>query len=116
MRLTLALLLLALPLAAQSPVGTWATEATRTVQGTEVTDHGAISFRADHTYVAARKWTWMADGIRSGLYAYAEGTWRTAGDSLCVKREDVASETCLPFLTTAHTLQWGGFTFTGSGE
>ena len=41
----LVLLLLALPLAAQSPVGTWEAETVRVVQGIEVTDHGAITFR-----------------------------------------------------------------------
>ena len=107
---------LLLQLSVASPVGTWEAEATRTVQGTEVTDHGAITFRADHTYVAARKWTWMEDGLRSGLYAYAEGTWRTAGDTICVRREDMAAETCQPFTATAHTLQWGAFTFTGAAE
>ena len=108
---------------AVSPVGTWEAETVRVVQGIEVTDHGAITFRADHTYVAARKWTWTADGIRSGLYAYAEGTWRidkvSSDDGffrLCVKREDVAAETCQPFTATAHTFQWGAFTFTGSAE
>ena len=101
---------------AVSPVGTWEAEATRTVQGTEVTDHGTITFRKDGTYAAARKWTWMEDGLRSGLYAYAEGTWRTAGDSLCVKRDDVATEVCQPFTATAHTLQWGAFTFTGAAD
>ena len=65
-----ALLLLALPLAAQSPVGTWEAEATRTVQGTEVTDHGAITFRADHTYVAARKWTWIRVPISSRPWCF----------------------------------------------
>jgi len=81
------LLLLALPLAAQgtqiggfdgirtiniSPAGTWEAETTRVVQGTEVTDHGTITFRADGTYAAARKWTWLADGLRSGLFSYTE--------------------------------------------
>ena len=117
------LLLLALPLAAQSPVGTWEAETVRVVQGTEVTDHGTITFRADGTYTAARKWTWTEDGLRSGLFSYAEGTWRIdkvpSDDGLlrlCVKRDDVASETCQPFTATAHTLQWGPFTFTGSAE
>ena len=41
---------------AVSPVGTWEAETVRVVQGIEVTDHGAITFRADHTYVAARNW------------------------------------------------------------
>ena len=34
------------------------------MQGTEVTDHGTVTFRPDGTYAAARKWTWLADGIR----------------------------------------------------
>ena len=117
------LLLLALPLAAQSPAGTWEAETTRVVQGTEVTDHGTITFRADGTYAAARKWTWLADGLRTGLYAYIEGTWRidkTPSDDgllrLCVKREDGATEVCQPYAVTAHTLRWGAFTFTGSAE
>ena len=126
-----ALLLLALPLAAQSPqiggfdgirtinispAGTWEAETTRVVQGTEVTDHGTITLKPDGTYQAARKWTWLADGIRTGLYAYIEGTWRTEGPSPCVKREDGATEVCQPFTATPHTLRWGVFTFTGSAE
>ena len=125
------LLLLALPLAAQgtqiggfdgirtiniSPAGTWEAETTRVVQGTEVTDHGTITFRADGTYAAARRWTWDQDGIRTGTFAYVEGTWRTEGDSLCVKRDDAATETCQPYAVTDHTLRWGAFTFTGSAE
>lgn len=112
----LVLLLLALPLAAQSPVGTWEAETVRVVQGTEVTDHGTITLKPDGTYAAARKWTWLADGIRTGPYAYIEGTWRTEGDRLCVKREDGATETCQPFAVTANTLAWGPFTFTGASD
>ncbi len=112
----LVLLLLALPLAAQSPVGTWEAETVRVVQGIEVTDHGTVTFRPDGTYAAARKWTWLADGIRTGLFSYIEGTWRTAGDTLCVKREDAHAETCLPYAATAHTLRWGAFTFTGATD
>lgn len=103
---------------AVSPVGTWATDLERHAAFGEVTaditEQGVITFRPDHTYAAARKWTWLEDGLRSGLYAYAEGTWRTAGDTLCVRREDMAAEVCQPYAATDHTLTWGGFQFTGS--
>ena len=110
------LLLLAAPLAAQVE-GTWtATLPERLVRGVPVTETGTIRFAADGSYTAARKWTWLADGIRTGLYAYIEGTWRTEGNTLCVKREDGATEVCQPYTATDHTLAWGPFTFTGAGE
>ena len=63
---------LLLQLAVASPVGTWEAETVRVVQGTEVTDHGTIALKPDGTYQAARKWTWLADGLRSGLFSYTE--------------------------------------------
>lgn len=119
---------------AVSPVGTWEAETVRQVQPVDaqghpmgasvpVSDQGRIVFRADQTYVAARRWAWVEDGQLVGTYAYAEGTWRidnpSSGDELsmlCVKREDATTETCQPFTATDHTLQWGPFTFTGSAE
>lgn len=52
-------LLLALPLAGQSPVGTWATDLERHAAfgpevAADITEQGVITFRADHTYTAAR--------------------------------------------------------------
>ena len=104
---------LAIPLAGQSPVGTWATETARVIAQTDVTETGVITFAPDGSYVAQRAWRWRVDDVPGGEFAFMQGTWRVTADTLCVKREDVVSETCLPFLTTAHTLTWGGFQFTG---
>lgn len=108
---------LAIPLAGQSPVGTWATDLERHAAfgpdvTADITEQGAITFRPDHTYAAARKWVWLEDGLRTGLYAYAEGTWRVTADTLCVQREDVGRAACQPFAVTGDTLRWGAFTFT----
>lgn len=110
----LALLLLALPLAAQSPVGTWEADTTRAIAGAGVTETGVITFAPDGSYVAQRAWRWRVDDVPGGEFAFAQGTWRVAADTLCVRREDAQAETCQPFTMTAHTLQWGGFQFTGS--
>ena len=109
-------LLLALPLAAQSPVGTWEADTTRVIAGASVTETGVITFAPDGSYVAQRAWRWRVDDVPGGEFAFAQGTWRTAGDTLCVRREDAQAETCQPYAATAHTLTWGGFQFTGGAE
>ena len=66
---------------AVSPVGTWEAETVRQVQPVDaqghpmgasvpVSDQGRIVFRADQTYVAARRWAWVEDGQLVGTYAY----------------------------------------------
>lgn len=117
MRLTLALALLAAPLSAQV-AGTWtATLPERVIRGTPVTETGTIRFAADGSYTAERKWTWVDDdNLRTGVFAFAEGTWEARADTLCVQREDAHAETCLPYAATAHTLRWGAFTFTGATD
>lgn len=112
MRLTLALLLIAAPLSAQVE-GTWtATLPERVIRGVSVTETGTVRFAADHTYTAERKWTWVDDdNLRSGLFSFAEGTWLVIRDTLCVKRDEVATGVCQPFALTGDTLRWGGFTF-----
>lgn len=112
-RLTLALALLAAPLSAQV-AGTWtATMPERVIRGTPVTETGTIRFAADGSYTAERKWTWVDDdNLRTGVFAFAEGTWEARADTLCVRREDVGRAACQPFAVTGDTLRWGTFTFT----
>lgn len=93
--------------------GTWtATLPERVIRGTPVTETGTIRFAADGSYTAERKWTWVDDdNLRTGVFAFAEGTWEARADTLCVQREDVGRAACQPFAVTGDTLRWGAFTF-----
>ena len=112
-RLTLALALLSAPLSAQVAVTWTATLPERVIRGTPVTETGTIRFAEDGSYTAERKWTWVDDdNLRTGVFAFAEGTWEARADTLCVQREDVGRAACQPFAVTGDTLRWGAFTFT----